>query len=138
MPHRWRWVLLLSASYYFYMCWRPAYIILILSSTLVGYACALYMEHPRIVDRNALRRMALVVSLIVNLGILFVFKYYNFASRLLHDLVGTGPLAHLLPTFHVLLPAGSHSTPFRSSATRWTSIDAACPPSVISESSHST
>jgi D-alanyl-lipoteichoic acid acyltransferase DltB (MBOAT superfamily) len=41
LPHRYRWLLLLAASYYFYMSWRPEYIVLILASTLVDYFVAL-------------------------------------------------------------------------------------------------
>ena len=40
LPHRWRWILLLVASYAFYMSWNPAYIVLIGGSTLVDYVVA--------------------------------------------------------------------------------------------------
>jgi hypothetical protein len=43
MPWRWRWVLLLAASYYFYAAWRPEYLVLIIASTLVDYVCGLGM-----------------------------------------------------------------------------------------------
>ncbi len=44
IPYKYRWIMLLAASYYFYMCWRADYIILIAISTLVDYFCALRME----------------------------------------------------------------------------------------------
>ncbi len=34
---RWRWLILLAASYYFYMAWKPAYILFILISTVIAY-----------------------------------------------------------------------------------------------------
>lgn len=37
LPHRFRKYLLLAASYYFYMCWKPEFIVLILFSTAVNY-----------------------------------------------------------------------------------------------------
>ena len=40
-PAKWRWFWLLGASYFFYMYWNPAYIVLILASTLVDYWAAL-------------------------------------------------------------------------------------------------
>jgi alginate O-acetyltransferase complex protein AlgI len=43
-PHRYRWVLLLAASYYFYMVWRPIYALLIVVSTLVDYLAAIQMS----------------------------------------------------------------------------------------------
>jgi len=44
LPHRFRWVLLLAASYYFYMAWNAKYIILILASTLIDYFASIQME----------------------------------------------------------------------------------------------
>ena len=43
LPERFRWALLLGASYFFYTCWKPAYLVLILISTLVDYCAALTM-----------------------------------------------------------------------------------------------
>ena len=37
LPFRARWLFLLVASYFFYMWWRPAYILLIVASTLIDY-----------------------------------------------------------------------------------------------------
>ena len=44
LPHRVRWPLLLAASYFFYMSWNPVYVVLIASTTLVSYFCALCLE----------------------------------------------------------------------------------------------
>ena len=41
IPHRYRWVLLLAASYYFYMCWKAEYVFLILASTAIDYAAGI-------------------------------------------------------------------------------------------------
>ncbi len=40
-PYRLHWLLLLLASYFFYMCWKPAYALLILAVTGINYICAL-------------------------------------------------------------------------------------------------
>jgi alginate O-acetyltransferase complex protein AlgI len=72
IPHRYRWVLLLAASYYFYMVWRPIYALLIVGSTLVDYITAIQMRKT---ERGGIRRLYLLSSLFANLGILFVFKY---------------------------------------------------------------
>ena len=39
-PQRYRWAFLLASSYFFYMCWRPEYIVLIVASTVVDYFAA--------------------------------------------------------------------------------------------------
>lgn len=73
LPHRARKYFLLAVSYYFYMCWKPEFIVLILYSTAVDYFCALGMER-----RAEQKKLFLAVSLTMNLGLLFFFKYFNF------------------------------------------------------------
>ena len=75
LPAKVRWVLLLISSYYFYMCWRAEYALLILFSTGVDYFAARAMAQK--VDKKA-RRPFLYLSLLTNLGLLFLFKYFNF------------------------------------------------------------
>ena len=43
LPQRWRWLLLLVASYAFYMSWNPVYLILIVSSTLVDFVVSSWL-----------------------------------------------------------------------------------------------
>ena len=78
LPHRFRWVMLLIASYYFYMSWNPSLVFLILFTTLVSYGAALLMEKYR--DSKKTRKLCLVVTLVACLGVLFFFKYFNFLS----------------------------------------------------------
>ena len=98
IPGRFRWVLLLIASYYFYMSWRVEYIFLIVFSTLIDYFVALRME--RIGEKHK-RRPWLALSLFANLGLLFVFKYFNFVSESVNTVCG-----EWMPTIEVLLPVG--------------------------------
>jgi alginate O-acetyltransferase complex protein AlgI len=72
---KYRWILLLLASYYFYMCWNYKYIILIISSTAVDYIAGIQMGKT---NKSAIKRIYLIGSLITNLGLLFSFKYFNF------------------------------------------------------------
>ena len=94
--------LLLVASYFFYACWNPAYSLLMLLSTAITYFCGLLMERKA----AGKRRLWLVLSLCLNLGILFVFKYFNFFADTIADvmrLFGSAPAsAHL----ELLLPVG--------------------------------
>lgn len=78
LPRKLRNFWLLLASYFFYMNWNAKYALLLFSSTLVTYLCGLAMEKLR--NRNMQRGMkwALAGSFLLNLGILFVFKYANF------------------------------------------------------------
>ncbi len=98
LPHRVRWGWLLAASYFFYACWHPAYLILIVASTMVDYWVARNLFEC---EQSSHRRMWLGVSLAMNLGILFSFKYFNFFSASLGHLVGWS-----LPRSELLLPVG--------------------------------
>lgn len=77
VPQRFRWVVLLVASYYFYGTFKIQYVILLAFSTIVAYFTALLMEKQ---PDTLVKRKVLLAGCIGNLGILFVFKYYNFFS----------------------------------------------------------
>lgn len=103
IPHRFRWILLLFASYYFYMSWRPEYIILIVLSTLVDFFAARQMVKP---GNEGKRKKFLMLSLVVNLGMLFFFKYFNFFSSSLQTLFDFVGINIQLPVLTLLLPVG--------------------------------
>jgi alginate O-acetyltransferase complex protein AlgI len=76
---------LLMASYIFYGWWDWRFLILIFASSLVDYVVGLCLG--RVAENKARsRKMLLGVSLVANLGLLGVFKYYNF---FMHSLVET-------------------------------------------------
>ncbi|PKP23962.1 MAG: membrane-bound O-acyltransferase family protein [Bacteroidetes bacterium HGW-Bacteroidetes-22] len=103
IPHRFRWILLLAASYYFYMCWKVEYIFLIVFSTLIDYFCGIFMEK---FHEKRFKLPILLVSLISNLGLLFFFKYYNFASENLNLLFDKIGIQQDIPLMNFLLPVG--------------------------------
>jgi D-alanyl-lipoteichoic acid acyltransferase DltB (MBOAT superfamily) len=103
LPHRYRWPMLLMASYYFYMCWKPEYVVLIFASTIVDYWAGLRMDR---IKEKTKRRPYLIISLIVNLGLLFSFKYLNFFNESLRALLNTFNIFYNAPAFDVLLPVG--------------------------------
>ncbi len=103
IPHKSRWVLLLVASYYFYMCWKVEYIFLILASTLIDYLSAIQMDKQ---PERRKRTPFLILSLASNLGLLFTFKYFNFFGGALNDLFQTYNMASSVPLLNVLLPVG--------------------------------
>lgn len=103
IPHRFRWILLLAASYYFYMCWKMGYVVLILAATLVNYLCGLQMG--RTADRGK-RKKYVVLSLVASLGLLLAFKYFNFFNESTRQLFDKLNLAYHVPMLKVLLPVG--------------------------------
>ncbi|MCK5082965.1 MAG: MBOAT family protein, partial [Candidatus Omnitrophica bacterium] len=103
MGHRFRWIFLLCASYYFYMCWKPEYVLLIMASTLIGYYTGLQMDKATVRSR---RKMFLILSLVSNLGILFAFKYFNLLNDSLRAGFNHFNILYNIPAFDVLLPIG--------------------------------
>ena len=101
LPHRGRKYFLLAASYYFYMCWKPEFIVLILYSTAVDYFCALGMER-----RAEQKKLFLAVSLTMNLGLLFFFKYFNFFGATLTALCRAVSIPFSAPVLDIILPVG--------------------------------
>lgn len=100
---KWRNLFLLGASYYFYMNWEPVYALLLLSSTAITYFAAIGIDHYK---QKRTKKMFLTTSLILNLGILFLFKYYNFAAENITYLLVKCGLSVQMPDFTLLLPVG--------------------------------
>ena len=98
---RYRNIFLLAASYFFYMNWEPTYALLLLASTSITYFCALELHH-----KPSYKKMWLVVGIVLNLLILFFFKYFNFAAENVVALMGFLGIRMQIPEFKVLLPVG--------------------------------
>ena len=103
IPQRYRWILLLTGSYYFYMCWKLEYIILIFLSTVIDYICGLQIYHAK---SKILKKNFLFLSLSFNLGLLFTFKYFNFFNDSLRAAFDVINVTVYLPHLNVLLPVG--------------------------------
>ncbi len=103
IPHKCRWTALLIASYYFYMSWNAKYVILIMLTTIVAYLCGLALERTQ---HKVKRRMILVATLAVSLGVLFFFKYFNFFSNSLIQVLGMFSISLQPITLKLMLPVG--------------------------------
>ncbi len=99
MPFRIGKLLLLCASYVFYMWWDPRFIVLILTSTVVDYFLGIWLE----VTSGRRKKILLAISLVVNLGILGFFKYYDFFAGSLAGLLHIPKSSVVL---QVVLPVG--------------------------------
>jgi len=112
--------LLLVGSYYFYGCWDWRFLGLIAFSTLVDYVCGQLLDRRRGGPRcngepetagayqfSAARRKAiLAVSLFANLGILGLFKYYDFFTSSATDLLAAFGVSVQPQLLNVVLPVG--------------------------------
>lgn len=104
IPSKIRYLWLLACSYYFYMCWNPKYVLLLLASTVVTYLAGLFLE--RWSDSPKRKKWVLAICLLINFGILFVFKYANFAIQTIEKLLGLVHITVPEVTIRLLLPVG--------------------------------
>lgn len=102
-PHKYRWILMLVASYYFYMSWNPKYVVLILFTTIVSYVAARLIEKE---ESKRKKKFILVGTAILCLGVLFFFKYFNFVSESITRLLSIFAIQMNPITLKLLLPVG--------------------------------
>lgn len=103
LPHKYRWVLLLIASYYFYMSWNVKYVVLILFTTISSYSAAILMEKY---NNKKSQNLILTITAVVCLGILFFFKYFNFVSSSIATFASLFAIELEPVTLNLLLPVG--------------------------------
>jgi D-alanyl-lipoteichoic acid acyltransferase DltB (MBOAT superfamily) len=96
-------MLLLVASYYFYMSWNPKYVVLILFTTVISYGAARLLENETSQTR---KKSILSGAVVLCLGVLFFFKYFNFISESVADLLGLFTIQLHPITLNLLLPVG--------------------------------
>ena len=103
VPLKYRWIALLAFSYYFYMSWNPSLIFLILFTTLVSWVCSLIIEKT---DKQAVKKLCITVTLLICLGVLFFFKYYNFLANSFSALLTLFGTPNTDFTLNLILPVG--------------------------------
>lgn len=102
LPYKFRWILLLASSCYFYMAFVPIYILILGFTIIIDYFAGIMIENAQ----GKKRKVYLLLSLVANISVLAVFKYYNFIndnfSFLLHGFGSENPIPYL----SILLPIG--------------------------------
>lgn len=133
---KYKWTVLLAASYYFYLLTGYKYAAYILFTTATTYFGALWMdriaqrakltleENKKLWDRDQKktfkagikkRRQAIATATVVmNLGILGFLKYYNFFAGSLNDVLGGFGVSFSVPTLQLILPLGISFYTFQS------------------------
>jgi D-alanyl-lipoteichoic acid acyltransferase DltB (MBOAT superfamily) len=102
LPHRARWAMLLAASCYFYMKFVPVYILILALTIVIDYFAGILIENAQ----GRQRMLRLLMSLVSNIGVLFFFKYYNFAAENLAALAQVLHWNYSVPALGIILPIG--------------------------------
>jgi len=98
LPHRYRWFHLLAASCYFYMTFVPIYILILFGTIIIDYYAGIWIEESE--NNESQQRLILISSVVINLLVLGVFKYYNFFIE------NVNVLGASLPLLNIILPIG--------------------------------
>ena len=101
-PYNKRWFLLLLSSCYFYMAFVPIYIFILGFTIIIDYFAGIFIEKAK----GRKRKMFLAMSFVANIGVLAVFKYYNFFNENLTFLLHDFGLSNPVPYLSILLPIG--------------------------------
>jgi len=111
IPNKVKYLWLLATSYYFYMCWNAKYALLILFSTIITYLSGILIESVKTKSwdekkKNVYKKIVVALSFVINLSILFFFKYFNFAFSILARAFAQVNIQLSVPVFDVILPVG--------------------------------
>jgi alginate O-acetyltransferase complex protein AlgI len=109
LPHRFRWLLLLAASYIFYAWWSISYLAILFASTAIVYAAALAMRVYK-----EYRGRILALGVFMNLAILLAFKYSGFINSNLRMLSGYVNIPYPAGDLKILMPIGISFYIFKS------------------------
>jgi D-alanyl-lipoteichoic acid acyltransferase DltB (MBOAT superfamily) len=96
LPHKYRWLHLLVASCIFYMAFVPIYILILFATIIIDYFAGIYIEKT-----STSKKLFLILSLIANIGVLVIFKYYNFFIDNVNAVWSSD-----IPMLNILLPIG--------------------------------
>lgn len=103
LPHRFRWILLFAASCFFYAFFIPAYLLLLFFVVTVCYYSGVFIER---LSCSANKRAGLTVCLVLILGVLIVFKYFNFFNSNISALARYLGLNYPYGILKLILPIG--------------------------------
>ena len=103
LPHRFRWFLLLLASCFFYMFFKPVYILILFGTIIIDYYAGIKLEE---IQDQKKKKFFLILSLIANIGVLVVFKYFNFINENISQVLVHVGVQNPIPFLKILLPIG--------------------------------
>ena len=102
MAHKYRWLLLLLASCYFYMAFVPIYLGILALTIVIDYFAGIFLEQ----HEGRTKKWILALSIVANVGVLAVFKYYQFIFNNISWLAHVLDIPVQVPVLSLLLPIG--------------------------------
>jgi alginate O-acetyltransferase complex protein AlgI len=110
LPHKFRWAMLLVSSFIFYMTFIPKYIFILAFTITIDYFVGIVLEK---IDGDK-RKLFLTISILSNIGILFVFKYFNFFNSNIIKIADYFNWNYPIESLKIILPIGLSFHTFQS------------------------
>ena len=102
MAHKYRWLLLLLASCYFYMAFVPIYLGILALTIIIDYFAGILLEQ----HEGRTKKWILALSILANVGVLAIFKYYQFIFNNISLFANWLDIPVQMPVLSILLPIG--------------------------------
>lgn len=103
IKHKYRWLWLLSASCFFYMFFKPVYILILLLTIIIDYYAGIAIEKQ---EKQSDKKKYLVLSIVANVLVLAIFKYFNFLNLNIGYFLNIFDVNNPIPFLEILLPIG--------------------------------
>jgi alginate O-acetyltransferase complex protein AlgI len=103
LEHKYRWLWLLTASCFFYMFFKPVYILVLAFTIVIDYYAGIQLAKT---TDSGKRKLYLILSLIANIGVLVIFKYFNFINSNITGFLTLFNFKNPIPYLSILLPIG--------------------------------
>ncbi len=110
LPHKTRWFLLLVSSCLFYMAFVPKYILILGFTIIIDYCAGIMIDKMKANNK----RIFLIISILANVGILFVFKYFNFFNENVTRVANLLHWNYPISSLSIILPIGLSFHTFQS------------------------
>ena len=110
IPHKYRWVLLLAASCFFYMFFVPQYILILLITILIDYTAGIYIEKTE----GKRKKSFLILSIVSTCLVLVIFKYLGFFHQNMISLSHYFGFSYPDRALKIILPIGLSFHTFQS------------------------
>ena len=102
LPQKWRNIMLLAASCYFYMVFIPVYVLILGFTIVIDYYAGIYLEK----FQGERRKYFLILSIVANVSVLAFFKYYNFVNHNFSVFLASFGYVNPVPDLGIILPIG--------------------------------
>ncbi|MCR5508385.1 MAG: MBOAT family protein [Lachnospiraceae bacterium] len=103
MPHKFRWIVILAADIWFYICYDVRYLAVMFAVMIASFACAIMMEGR---EAPAKKKALMTTGVVVTLSLLFVFKYLDFALYSVSKVLSRFAIPMHETTLKIIMPIG--------------------------------